>query len=309
MRFFDYKFLILLGLTLVVYFIYREIEHLREKVHKLETDIINNNKLLESINNTKPLLTEKNNNSTEKNNTPKVSPKIISIDLMSTTADANLTNVKQNISPLVSAPINAKLSEYDSESDTTTSISESSKHLAIYSNDNEQFEEVQNSLMESVEANKNNLTFDYDEIENSNFKNTIEAIMNNLSSEADDGHKSPIDEIIEEKEKQLSEMSKTNSPVQNKNVGNEEENKSVSKEEENKSVSKEEVNRNSACEKEEMKKESNGLDNQTLNNMKLPEIKKLAEQYKITISKKINGQQKLKNKTELITEILNKLKN
>jgi hypothetical protein len=50
------------------------------------------------------------------------------------------------------------------------------------------------------------------------------------------------------------------------------------------------------------------LDTQTLNNMKLPEIKKLAEQHKITITKKINGQQKLKNKSELITEILNKLK-
>jgi hypothetical protein len=39
MRFFDYKFLILLGLTLVVYFIYREVEYLRNKVDKIETEL------------------------------------------------------------------------------------------------------------------------------------------------------------------------------------------------------------------------------------------------------------------------------
>mgnify|MGYP000433056084 CR=1 FL=1 len=39
MKFFDYKFLILLGLTLVVYFIYREVEFLRSKVNKIETEL------------------------------------------------------------------------------------------------------------------------------------------------------------------------------------------------------------------------------------------------------------------------------
>ena len=39
MKFFDYKFLILLGLTLVVYFIYREVEYLRSKVDKLEIEL------------------------------------------------------------------------------------------------------------------------------------------------------------------------------------------------------------------------------------------------------------------------------
>ena len=38
MKIFDYKFLILLGLSLVVYFIYREVEYLRTKVDKLEKD-------------------------------------------------------------------------------------------------------------------------------------------------------------------------------------------------------------------------------------------------------------------------------
>jgi hypothetical protein len=55
------------------------------------------------------------------------------------------------------------------------------------------------------------------------------------------------------------------------------------------------------------KHKSKELDEKTLNNMKLPEIKKIAEKNKITITKKVNGQQKPKNKNELVTEIINKL--
>jgi hypothetical protein len=36
---FDYKFLIILGLTLVVYFLYREVEYIRNKLNKLENNI------------------------------------------------------------------------------------------------------------------------------------------------------------------------------------------------------------------------------------------------------------------------------
>ena len=43
MKIFDYKFIILLGLTLVVYFIYREVEYLRSKINKIEKDISNIN--------------------------------------------------------------------------------------------------------------------------------------------------------------------------------------------------------------------------------------------------------------------------
>jgi hypothetical protein len=39
MKIFDYKFIILLGLTLVVYFIYREVEYLRSKINKIEKEI------------------------------------------------------------------------------------------------------------------------------------------------------------------------------------------------------------------------------------------------------------------------------
>jgi hypothetical protein len=36
MKFFDYKFIILLGLTVAIYFIYREMNHLHSKVQELE---------------------------------------------------------------------------------------------------------------------------------------------------------------------------------------------------------------------------------------------------------------------------------
>ena len=255
MRFFDYKFLILLGLTLVVYFIYREVEFLRNKIEKLE----NKNNTIEEkptieLSNKYPILSlpAKKDNETKK----------ISVDLTPTATQCN-ANIGVQI---IQQKINEIIENSDNELSTTTNVSESesSKHLAIYSNDNEHFDETQNSLLESVEANKNDQKFDYNRMEIPNLKDKMENIINDLSSEAPE-KKSPIDEIIEEKEKQLSEMK--SSPTK-----------------------------------------TTELDESTLNNMKLQDLKKIAEKHKITFTKKINGQQKSKNKNELITEILNKLK-
>jgi hypothetical protein len=38
-KLFDFKFLILLGLTLVVYFMYKEIDYQRERIHQCEIQI------------------------------------------------------------------------------------------------------------------------------------------------------------------------------------------------------------------------------------------------------------------------------
>lgn len=371
MRFFDYKFLILLGLTLVVYFIYREVEYLRDKVEKLENEVKNNklegdkNPVLEekkfpvlalpkknesiSIEMTKtPLLQDKSlvieeahqivvpNNSQKiisplvgtliekKQPSPKLSPKMISVDLTSTSLNTinggfnNKTSPKQTYAnpsesiQMVQKKIHDILenSESDDDSDvSTTDFTESSKHLAIYSNDNDQFDETQNSLMESVEANKNDLKFDYNRMEIPDLKNTMESIMNNLSSDLPSEHKnesvsakkSPIDEIIEEKEKQLSEMS---SKASSKN-GTE----ALTHSENNSTKSEQQIGFSESKKLEpEADSKSDELDEKSLNSMKLPEIKKIAEQFKIAITKKVNGQQKPKNKNELITEILSKKK-
>lgn len=341
-----------MGLTLVVYFIYREVEYLREKVDKLERTINSNPKSIEQLDNNildsdvnlKPVLEEKKfpvlalpkmeesltssnnlltiNGSLVKNNeipnsaskslihnknsSPKVSPKLISVDLMSTTSNSLKFNVSPGIQMdsknQVQKKINDILEQSDSDSDdSTTSVSESSKHLAIYSNDNEQFDETQNSLMESVEANKNDLKFDYNRMEIPDLKGTMESIMNNLSSDANsENKKSPIDEIIEEKEKQLSQMTSEKSLTK---ISKQESSNHYSESDEIKIT----ISKKSETDEVNEDSKSNEINEQTLNNMKLPEVKKIAEQNKITITKKAKGQQKPKNKNELITEILNKI--
>ncbi len=49
MKLFDYKFLILLGLTLVVYFMFREILDLKKKIETIETNVDNVDKKVNSI--------------------------------------------------------------------------------------------------------------------------------------------------------------------------------------------------------------------------------------------------------------------
>lgn len=285
MKFFDYKFLILLGLTLVVYFIYREVEYLRSKVDKLENEFKNNKlpaispivsseikELTQNINTTLPqVLPNKpdkpneqkeliiKNDNLEKSQSPS-SVKVITIDLSPSNNNSipGIQIVQQNTNDNNNDNSDDE-NDNENENDNDT---ESSKHLAIYSNDNEQYDSTQNSLMESAEANKYAHDFDYSKMEIPDLKETMDTLINDLTSEnnktsTQDG----INEIIDEKEKQLSELS-------------------------NKSENK------------------NKLD---LNEMKIPELKKLAEQYKITITKKVNGQHRLKNKNELILEIQNKL--
>ena len=287
MKFFDYKFLILLGLTLVVYFIYREVEFLRSKVNKIETELnqkkltteLNQKKLttelvpvaskmLESIAPkmlepvTKPILQLPN----IKNNIQSKSPeKVINLDLV--TQSLQLPKqffLNKSFSPkeLYTSSEDDEEDQLDTSSDdqnenTSTEIeSESSKHLAIYSNDNEQFDSAQNSLIDSVEANKLNMN-------NVDLKSTMDNIINDLSSESEKSNKSKqqeIDEIIIEKEKQLSDMSP--------------------------------------------KSDKNTLKEVELNELKLVDIKNMASKLGITFSRKINGQQKTKNKQELIQDIL-----
>ena len=296
MKFFDYKFLILLGLTLVVYFIYREVEFLRSKVNKIETELnqkkITNEsvpvapKMIESV--TKPVLQLPS----IKNNIQSKSPeKVINLDLVSQSLqvpkqlplDKSFSHQELYTS---SEDNDEELYTYDEQDDNTTTEveSESSKHLAIYSNDNEQFDSAQNSLIDSVEANKLNM-------DNVNLKSTMNDIINDLSSESEKSNKSKqqeIDDIIMEKEKQLSEMSSKSSEVSHKS------DKNKSKEAELK-----EVESNNLKEAE-----SNNLKETELNELKLADIKNMASKLGITLSRKINGQQKTKTKHELIQDIL-----
>ena len=408
MRFFDYKFLILLGLTLVVYFIYREVEYLRSKVDKIEAELnlnqkkisLNDNSILEfkdhkpntnintsEINNnaSKPILqlptnpnSNTNSNSNSNTNTniileeksPSMGkennelvqvkkshspPKVICLDLVSQSNQSPSSNLLGPIG--IKFPINIRPessnskeagikinkimnkitdilqeksedvdADDDSDSDdedTTTDLStESSKHLAIYSNDNEQFDSTQNSLIESVEANKNNLHFNYN-MDIPNLKATMDDIINSLSSDKDTNDKDTnkkskreedknntsnnlidleslqiarqqeIEDIIIEKEKQLTEMSQKS-----------ESDKSKSTSEKSKIIPDKPLSPLSQI--QISSKKSDTYTEIELNDKKLSDIKEIASKLGITFSKKVNGQQKQKSKQELINEILQK---
>ena len=190
MKIFDYKFLILFGLSLVVYFIYREVEYLRTKVDKLEKQINNKSENLLADKTSNQNMLEQNNliqqtkslpnkpvlalpkppeqvlqneniintgsleislnviNDKTDNVLSKSSPKMISVDMSPSKANEQ-TSFESGVK--LTKIVNKK--KNNSESETCTESS-SSKHLAIYSNDNEQYDETQNSLLESIESNK-----------------------------------------------------------------------------------------------------------------------------------------------------------
>ena len=257
MKFFDYKIFILIGITIVIYFIYKEVEYLRNKVQTLEMEY---NKLqLKSI----PEITNNNiinkndNNIINKNdNNLNLSPKIITIDLSptkSTIDEYENNDNEQNISIINSSSIETSLS---------------SKHLAIYSNDNEQYDETQNSLLdiESIDPNNQNLLDDNNDDNN-------EVILDLISN---------VNDLVD-----MVYLTMENNSSINADKVNIENNLDV---ENNLSIIS--------------IAETNIVDNTNeLVKKKLPEIKKIAETMKIPLLKKINGQTKAKTKVELINEI------
>jgi hypothetical protein len=96
------------------------------------------------------------------------SPKLITIDMTPTVANDSsqkaspkgphrvsprvLLNVSPKVSPKVSEIEMPTLENLSDKMHTDTT--EVSNHIAIYSNDNEQFDETQNSLLESIESAK-----------------------------------------------------------------------------------------------------------------------------------------------------------
>ena len=312
MKIFDYKFLILLGLSLVVYFIYREVEYLRGKVDKLEKELKNraDNSLINKQT-TQNLLEQSDLNSQPKTltNKPvlalpkppeqniqpekevdsgsiefnlnvindkistvstlniiaekhtddsiKTSPKMICVD-MSPSKVTEQANFNSGVK--LTRMANKKKTNSDSETCSETS---SSKHLAIYSNDNEQYDETQNSLLESIESNKLELDFNYDDkVQIPNIDTNVNEIINMVTSQVDS-------------ENQLEKITENKSESDGISFGSDKQTSSSEK-----------------------------MTELELEKKKLPELKKIAELNKISLTKKINGQQKPKNKQELIKDIL-----
>lgn len=282
MKIFDYKFLILLGLSLVVYFIYREVEYLRGKVDKLEKELKGKSPDLvdftqpKAITN-KPLLAlpkPPGIETTQEITKPEIvlnviqsepgsskpSPKVINVD-MSPSKATEPSGFESGVK--LTKMANKQKTQTDSESNSESS---SSKHLAIYSNDNEQYDETQNSLLESIESNKLELNFDYAEKPIPKIETNVNEIINMVTSE----NSAP-----------KSSNTHTESEVENSDGI---------------SIGGISIGSN--------KKLSSSESDSGLEKKKLPELKKIAESKKISLTKKVNGQQKPKNKQELIKDIL-----
>ena len=172
--------------------------------------------------------------------------------------------------------ININLSPVNEVNDCVSESSSSSNHLAIYSNDNEAYEETQNSLLESIEINKMITEENIPKFE-TNVNDIISSEIDKIIDETSYEETMSRDEILEEI---LSDRSNKNGLEANNVV--------------------EEISNNV------VEEENITLDENQLEKLKLSEIKKIAENLNIHITKKVNGQQKSKNKQELINDILQK---
>ena len=156
MKLFDYKFLILLGLTLVVYFIYREILDLKNKVASIETKVnevemkgISDKTSKKSIENKKNTI---DNDKSEKQFSLQIPlpppPKLSPIE-----EKVEIPNLIHN--------------END-DSDSELIISNSGEHLEIYSNDNSktlsfsigESSDINSDLLDEIEEDSNNNNID-----------------------------------------------------------------------------------------------------------------------------------------------------
>ena len=160
MKIFDYKFLILLGLTLVVYFLYREVEILKKKVKKINK-LENNDSNEKNSSNDNLILKEKNNDIIQIDLPPKPEIdekekneiKLIENIVKNIEEDGNIENNNsdyQSDLKVINIPLKLQNEENEivkeeilndtssnSENDNIRDYSNTSEKLEIYSNDDE----------------------------------------------------------------------------------------------------------------------------------------------------------------------------
>ena len=150
MKLFDYKFLILLALTLVVYFIFREVLDLRKKVNTLKDDL----EILEK-NQQKPIANITKNEIENKPFFKIPLPKKKNEPKQLEGLENQIIDSKKEVCPFSSLETNKLQSIQENNQVTESEVdndSQNGERLAIYSNDNH--ENVDSySLEESSELN------------------------------------------------------------------------------------------------------------------------------------------------------------
>ena len=187
MKLFDYKFLILLGLTLVVYFMYREILDLKSKVLTIEDRVSNeikqpNNKLNKKVNDAS--ITYNKVESNEKPISfqiplppPPVKEKEKEIETQK--VENNIPNLVHNMN----------------DSEDIENLNNSGEQVAIYSNDNDKTESYSlgdSSILESSgnmeELDISNISEDINSIDTNEILNN-DNLQENLSEKSTDSKK------------------------------------------------------------------------------------------------------------------------
>ena len=332
MKLFDFKFLILLGLALVIYFIYKELEYHRERLTYCEEkikEIVNNNlnvieKLsldatesikqisISSIKDTQyneelnydeePIYDEdsqidKDNQfeivkQFDKDIPTFIENKNLSISLpvktlmeqsvksnINTSSDESTSSQSENIMININ---NSKIN--NSEKDTDFKKEPDTKHLEIYSNDNDN--NIETSISDSLIISKINSETAKSSKTNSETSNTLKtksskSTVNKNTKEDLDASNFLTNNILKTYTHKLLDI---NSSQELENVIDALKNEIENTDSEQKTVTS-----------------KNGSN--VLSKMKLPELQNLARKENLSIDKKVNGHQKKKTKQELIEEL------
>ena len=313
---FDFKFIILLGLTLVVYLMYKEIDFQRERISQCENQIktlletnptqFHNeiNQLVQSETKSRPALQhpEKKDQLLKPQNKPiKVPPKNLNLNL----PNKMIASESKVEIPKVSKTVVVVVSE-STEKESEKNVETENKHLEIYSNDNDILIEttVSDTL---VKNNKNNS-------ETSSEKTSSED-ENDDDEDDDEDDDDDDDNDDDEKAKNENDDEENNSIVKENNNEDKVESENVKVKED----SPKKTSKSSTEELDEILKDlkieiTDGMiKNKTprfelpsLLKMKLPELQNLALKENISLEKNVKGISKKKNKQELAEEILEK---
>jgi len=304
MKLFDFKFLILLGLTLVVYFMYKEIDMQRERIQQLEDtykklidkdhECNNDEDIVLSLPPPPPPQTQPPSQiKPQSTSQPKTEITQNKIEIHQIKEVNNVSNnnlklelpskmLEEKLIQSVNVKVISDTTEEDSESSTSTSMSsmdsnserkienQDNKHLEIYSNDNENVDET--SISDSL-INKKQETEEKEEKQ--------ETEKNQEKQETEE--KEEKQELLKKTEetKKLSEKSDSLEDILN-NL---------------------ELN-NLDIEINNKKAPSPKMDSTNLSKLKLSELQDIAKKENINLDKKVNGSNKKKTKQELIEEII-----
>jgi hypothetical protein len=276
MKILDFKFIILLALAIVIYFLYKEIESQRDRLIDCETHI---KQLLEKT----PLTLTNKEQTSQTQQTPQTSQTPQTLVPQTSQTPQNRPLTPQN-TPQTPSTLNKKEQN-------------NNVHLEIYSNDNDV--NLETTVSDTL-INKNN-------IDTSECSHTSSQCSDSECSESETSNKS---ESETSKKSSKSVPSKKSS----KSVQSETSKKS-SKSVPSKKSSKSVQSKNSVNELDDVLndlkielnfKEKNTSDGATFLKMKLLELQNLAVKENISLEKNINGLVKKKTKHELVEELLEK---